>query len=98
MEVLQGYHHHLFLMFKCILDIFINCNYFINDTEMAYVQTSHLLQILCTRCQRLSLGDLGSPHGGLILHLLDFLYMRYRREAAAPPQPVKNTGVHGLLS
>lgn len=65
---------------------------------MAYVQTSHLLQILCTRCQRLSLGDLGSPHGGLNLHLLGFLNVRYQREAAAPPQPVKNTGVHGLLS
>lgn len=71
--MLQGYHHHLFLVFKYILDIFRDRNYFINDTEMANVQTSHLLQILHTQSQRLSLGDGGSPPGGLALHLLYFL-------------------------
>lgn len=42
-EVLRG-HHPLFLMFECILYIF-KAVVVLNDTEMAYIQTWHPLQI-----------------------------------------------------
>lgn len=64
-------------MFKDVFTYLIKYNLFLDDTEMAHMQTFPSLQISLVNpaqthrvmCQKPHLGDLGSPHSRRLCHL-----------------------------